>query len=197
MIASITAARLWQDGGWIMVGCVLAAINLLPLLFLPAISRILSTSNNYEIEQENQVNPEEVVLVSQLKGLRKVAFFMPDLAVFLSNLIFNLMIFSLPARMVNLNDYSLDKAVLFLNLLNVFAVVGSLSLGYLADGKVNMWTIMLTGTFLFMFGSVLAFGSTTSFLRFPFGFQVGSIMVGIGDASIVNLAISSKFVLFE
>ena len=61
----------------------------------------------------------------------------------------------------------------------------------------NVFAIMLAGNLSFGIGSIFTFGSTTEFVDFPHEFLIGAALVGLGDAAILNLAIMSKFVLYE
>ena len=77
------------------------------------------------------------------------------------------------------------------------ALFSSIVLGYIAGRKLNTFTVMILGSFVFYGGCILAYGSTTEFLKVPYGFEIGAVLVGLGDASICNLCIMSKFVLYE
>ena len=76
-------------------------------------------------------------------------------------------------------------------------MLSSILLSYIAVRKLNTFTVMILGSFAFYGGCILAYGSTAEFLKVPYGFEIGAVLVGIGDASIVNLSIMSKFVLYE
>ena len=199
ILGSIIAVQLYLAGGWLLVGPGMAVLNLLPLVLLPALTNVqksLNKSGTGTLPVSGDV-ASGLLDTNKLSGLRKLAFVTPDLAVFLTNLTFNLLIHCLPTRMVKFTGNSLDTAVLFLSLLNVFSLVGALILGYLADRKTNIFTIMIAGNVVFTTGCILAFGSTTTFLSFTSGFEVGSVLVGFGDAAIIHLAIMSKFALYE
>ena len=48
---------------------------------------------------------------------------------------------------------------------------------------------MLLGNISFYIGVAFCFGSTTEFMAFPFAFEIGTVMVGFGDAATINLCI--------
>ena len=135
--------------------------------------------------------------MSSLNLLQKIIFYIPDAALFLNNILFNVLIFNLTDRMVTFSGKKMDTAILFVNLLNVFSFLGAIGLGFIADKKLNIFEVMIFGNVAFHAGYILTFGSTTTFINFPFEFEIGSVLIGLGDAAIVNLSIMSKFVLFE
>ena len=225
MISSISAEILYTKGGWLLCGSVMAAFNLLPLAILPLFSRIQTTNHTAQGHEMNSIscprtnlatpghemnfsscqrkkslqNNNEIVKQSanKMTKLQLAAFYMPDLVTFVNNTIFNLLAYSLPERMVKFTVISLDKAVPLANLINVFSLISALALGVLAEKKTNCIIIIAVGNVVFYSGSFLTFCSTTKFLDFPFQFEIGSVLIGIGDAAVVNLCIMSKFFLYE
>ena len=112
-------------------------------------------------------------------------------------MIFNVLLYVLPARMAEFTGRDLRKVILVINLINVSSFLSALVLGKIADRMFQVFNIIIIGNILFYIGCILSFGSTTEFLHFPLEFEVGSVLVGLGDAAVINLAIMSKFVLFE
>lgn len=205
IISSILAAQLYSWGGWLFVGLGLATFTCLPLFLIPAIKvvqrRAQSIDNNRFLENSGSLDDS----VDSQKGsdgitcIREMAFYMPDIALFLNNVLYNILIFNLTERIVTFSGNDLDTAVLLMNSLNVFALISALVLAYITDKKLNVFSAMIFGNVAFQTGYIFTFGSTTkfSFLKFPYGFEVGSVLIGIGDAAIANLSIMSKFVLYE
>ena len=200
IISSILGVQIYTRGGWIFVGPAVASLSILPLFLIPAI-RGLQGTVGYTRDTEDKITPtedeEDLPSEKTLTGLRRVTYYMPDVAVFFNNMMFHLLLYVLPTRMVEFTGRDLNEAILFINLLNVFSFASALALGYLADKLLNVFNVMILGNIVFYVGCTLAFGSTTQFLQFPFDFETGSVLVGIGDAAVINLAIMSKFVMFQ
>ena len=201
ILASIVTARLYSQGGWFLVGSGLVAFNCLALILLPAIKSIVKQSGPIGItlsELNENVSDDEHPQNQTPGCLRRMVFYIPDVVLFLNNVMYNVLVFDLTDRMVMFSGKDLDTAVLFMNLLNVFSFLSTLVLGYIADKNLfNIFDIMIFGNVAFVAGCVLAYGSTTKYLHFAFGVEIGSVLIGIGDAAIVNLSIVSKFVLYE
>ena len=172
------------------------------------ISRKLNTSSELQPTKHNEDTDKtaerketdktaEEKEEDKLTKLQAIAFYMPDLAVFVNNLVFNMMIYVVPVRMVEFNDRSLNSAVLAINLIiNSVCLISSIVLGQLTK-RVDVIMTMLVGNAVFYGGCILVYGSTTEFLAFPVSFEIGCVLIGIGDASIVNLCIVSKLVLYK
>ena len=201
IISTIVAVELYLKGGWFLVGFGLALLNIIPLFLIPAISceqDSLEKASNSKLPEEDNTSVQDGRSEGRnISGLRRVAYYMPDLAVLLNNIMFNLLIFVLPARMVEFTGRDMETAILYINLINVSSFISALVLGSLADRVVNVLTLIIMGNVLYFIGCILAFGSTTKLLHFPYDFEIGSVLVGLGDAAVMNLAIMSKFVLFR
>jgi len=202
MAGSILGAEMYVAGGWKLVGPLSGLFNIIPLLFLPFVSKIPGLTADKALEKvlktEGSGGRSTVIVEKKrLSKMQQMVYYLPDMAVFTNNLAFNVLVFVLPARMVQFNSLSLSSAVLFLNLLNLFSFLSSLLLGWVATKKVDVFLIMILGNIVFYVGCVSAFGSTTQFLNYPLAFEVGSVLIGLGDAAIVNLCIRSKFALYE
>ena len=200
ILCSIMSVRLYVWGGWLSVGVGITLLSLLPLFLLPAVhshQRTLENENQERSGSEEVRNDDLPVDDSKMTWLRKLTYYMPDMAVFLNNTMFSLLIFALPARMVHNLDRDLDTTILYVNLINVFSFIAALTLGYLAEKMFNVFNVIMVGNVVYYVGCIITFGSTTEFLRIPAGFEAGAVMVGIGDAAVINLAIMSKFVMYK
>ena len=92
IVASVMGAELYVAGGWTFVGPGVAVFSLLPLLALPWVVRIQNTERTMKDGDGIQGRNTE----TSLSLLRKLAFFMPDVAMFHNNLAFNFLIFVIP-----------------------------------------------------------------------------------------------------
>ena len=201
IISTIVAVELYLKGGWFLVGFGLALLNIIPLFLIPAISceqdHSLEKASNSKFSEGDFTSEQDGRSEDRnISGLKRVAYYMPDLAVLLNNIMFNLLIFVLPARMVEFTGRDMNSAILYINFINVSSFISALVLGSLADRVVNVFTLIIMGNVLYFIGCIWAFGSTTKLLHFPYDFEIGSVLVGLGDAAVMNLAIMSKFVLF-
>ena len=208
MISSISGEILYTKGGWLLCGSVMAAFNLMPLAILPLFSRIQTTNhtapghemNSISFPRTNLATPGHEIVnhsANKMTKLQLAAFYMPDLVTFFNNMIFNLLAYSLPERMVKFTGTSLDRAVPLTNLINFFSLISALALGVLTEKKTNCIIIIAVGNAVYYSGCFLTFCSTTKFWEFPFQFEIGSVLMGIGDAAVINLCITSKFFLYE
>ena len=149
IISSILAAQLYSWGGWLFVGLGLATFTCLPLFLIPAIKvvqrRAQSIDNNRFLENSGSLDDS----VDSQKGsdgitcIREMAFYMPDIALFLNNVLYNILIFNLTERIVTFSGNDLDTAVLLMNSLNVFALISALVLAYITDKKLNVFSAMI------------------------------------------------------
>ena len=201
IISTIVAVELYLKGGWFLVGFGLALLNFIPLFLLPAISceqHLLEKAPNSQFPEGDNTSVQDGRSEGRnISGLRRVAYYMPDLAVLLNNIMFILLLFVLPARMVEFSGRDMNTAILYINLINVSSIISALVLGNLADSVVSVFNLIILGNVLYYIGCIWAFGSTTKLLHFPYDFEIGSVLVGLGDAAVMNLAIMSKFVLFR
>ena len=214
-IASILATRLYSWGGWLYVGLGLAACTCLPLFVLPAVNAIQRRAEHLGIVQQYGSLDADSIDSNSLDGslfekssldnhseptsLQTVVFYIPDIALFLNNVMYNILTYDLTDRMITFSGNDMNTAVMFMNLLSIFSLVSALVLAFITDNKLNVFSVMIFGNIVFHAGCIITFGSTTkyTFLHFPFGFELGCLLVGIGDAAVINLSIVSKFVLYE
>lgn len=221
IITSVLTAELYVVGGWSLACPAVGTTSIAPLLLLPFISRAESgiggEAGNGERERllkqeetiEERSEPEENRVEGNCKRtdenrgkckmswVQIIAFYLPDAAVFINNFMYNLMMFSLPARLVKFSDGNISSVVLVTNLINAFSLIFALIQGYLAEKALDIFKIMIFGNLSFYIGCLFAFGSTTTFLQFPLKFELGSLLMGMGDPCIVNLVFMSKFVMYE
>ena len=152
----------------------------------------------HEGVEQKEVDHEGVEQkLAKLTLLRKLAYYMPDIAMTVNSVAYITMFYALPARMVKYNIDSLSNAVLFLNIMLVVSLVVAFMLGFLADRRLDVIVVMAVGSVFFYIGIIIVYGSTTEFLSIPYGYQIGYAMAGLGDPTFLNLTIMSKFVLYE
>ena len=197
----LVSAELYIAGGWLLTGFLIAIFDVVLMFALPVVGKFHRKIS--KITVLNKVEPTEVeskdglTLKDRPSKLQQLAFFVPDIAVFLNNLTYILLVYTIPPRFEKFSEKSLSTAVLFSSLLIVFSFVASIGLALVTGTKMRTDVAMLIGNAVFYAGAILAFGSTTEFLAFPGSYEIGSLLVGIGDAGVVNLAIMSKFSLYE
>ena len=120
-VASITfnivGTELFLAGGWLFCGLVLGAINILPIMLLPAIQRIHNTLfklSHQHPETGRAGTPNEIskeaspsIIISRN---RKVGLFLLDFNLFLNNFLYYCMAYVLPSRIVEFNSQDLGLA---------------------------------------------------------------------------------------
>ena len=199
------SAELYETGGWLLTGLVIPILDIILMSILPVFGKIHRTighgncTGTVNAECEPMVNDigVEQILKDKPSKLQKVAYLIPDVAVFLNNLVIVALIFSIPPRIEIFSRKSISTAVLFSTLLLVFSFLASIALAVVTNRKIRTEYAMLIGNVMFHVGAILAFGSTTEFLNFPLSYEIGCFLVGIGDAGVINLAVMSKFSLYE
>ena len=133
----------------------------------------------------------------KLTPLRSVAFYLPDIAMFFSNIAYVTMFYVLPARMVKYNIETLSNAVFFLTILLVVGFIFAVVYGLVADKKIDVILLMAFGSLSLYVGLIIVYGSTTEFLSFPHAYKIGYVIAGLGDPAFLTVTIMSKFVLYE
>ena len=199
IFAIIVGAELFINGGWMLTGLGISVSSALPIFLLPFIGRL---QQNYRVtsgdaKQTASLAVDGENLKDKPSRIQQVLFYAPDLAVFLNNLAYVFLVYSIPPRIKNFGGKSLRTAVLFTNFITVSSFLSSLVLGFIPDRKRGPTLIMFIGNVLFYIGAIMAFGSTTEFLDFPGFFEIGCLLVGIGDSAVINIAIMSKFSLYQ
>ena len=202
IVAVIVGAELYIAGGWMLTGFLIAIFDIIPILLLPFIGRIQRNMENEEELASNKVSttsrdPSTNGLKDKPSRIQGLAFFVPDVAVFLNNVTYILLLSAIPPRIKKFTGKSLSTAVLLSSLMTVVGFLSSITLGIVADRKMKSNSVMLIGNIAFYVGAILAFGSTTEFLAFPASFEIGSALVGFGDAAVLNIAVMSKFSMYE
>ena len=118
-----------MNGGWVLVGPGVAAMNIPPLLLILPVMRLIQSkvpvrdTTNSKNSPEDYEQIEETQKNNKIPILRRLAYYMPEVAVFMNNTIFNLLIYVIPARMVKFTGRSLETAVIFTNLLLICLVI--------------------------------------------------------------------------
>ena len=202
IISTNVGAQLYIAGGWMLTGFLIAVFDVLLILLLPFVGRIQGMKGSGAGVKNIQLTRVEVSangrdLKDKPSRIQQLAFFVPDIAVFLNNVTYNLLLYGIPQRIKTFSGKSLSTAVLLSSLMIVVGFLSSITLGFIADRKMKSNSVMLIGNIAFYVGAILAFGSTTEFLAFPASFEIGSVLVGIGDAAVINIAIMSKFGMYE
>ena len=187
-----------------LTGFLIAIFDIVPILLLPFIGRIQRNMEDEEALASNKVSTisrdpstNGKSIKDKPSRIQRLAFFVPDVAVFLNNVTYILLLSAIPPRRKKFTGKSLSTAVLLSSLMTVVGFLSSITLGFVADRKMKSNSVMLIGNIAFYVGAILAFGSTTEFLAFPASFEIGSVLVGIGDAAVINIAIMSKFGMYE
>ena len=210
-VASITfnivGTELFLAGGWLLCGLVLGAINILPIMLLPAIQRIHNTLfklSHLHPETGRAGTPNEIsketspsIIISRN---RKVGLFLLDFNLFLNNFLYYCMAYVLPSRIVEFNSQDLGRAVLVYNTVNLTSLIGALLYSFIAEAVFSIFNLMLFANISFCVGCFLAFASTTEsfqILEYPYQIIIGMALMGFGDAGHINLTVLSKFVLYK
>jgi len=204
IISINVGAQLYISGGWLLTGFAIAVFDIIPIFFLPFIGRMqrkikigASSSSNRVLTKNMEVNANGMILKEKPSKIQNIVFFVPDIAAFLNNSAYVILLFAIPTRIKEFTGKSLGTAVLFNSLMVVFSFVSSMILGFVAGRRVRPNFVMLIGNTFLYIGMLLAFGSTTEFLAFPASFEIGSVFIGIGNAAVLNIAVMSKFSLYE
>ena len=211
IVSSILGTELYVAGGWVLVGMGVACFNILPLLLLPLLVNI-----NVEKSSEQKVVScdEKELLEKELQSkftpgpqpisnwTRRVAFYFPDVVLFLNNVVAEIIGYVLPVRIVYSSTYSLTSAVPLLRIFGIVSFISALTLSYLSSRfrNFNIIRTMMIGNVLYHSGAVVAFGATTSnfrFLNFSHQLLIGLVLMGLGEACHLNLCIPSKFALYD
>lgn len=199
ILSAIISAELYVYGGWPFVALILATFNFLPLILLLPVHQIQRTRQTLNsVEGETVKGSEIQEFHSAESNWRKFAFYMPDVMLFMNNVISNMMAYSLPKRIVMTSDMGLGVAVSLFQVGNGVSLLTGLFYSFLAGKKksFNVFNAMIVCTALLYIGSLLAFCSIEVEL-FPFQQIVGLMMMGIGLTAHRNLSIVSKFSLYE
>lgn len=194
IVFNIAGTELYLAGRWLTVGLVLAATNLLPIMVLPCINKI---ENGWkEADEENTRRTDDV----KLNWIRKIAVFMPDLVVFLNNVLYYVLAYVLPTRVVDYLDKDLGQFVVLFNISNWVNLFCALVCGYITERFVGTFNLMLFANVSFCAGCFLAVASTTislQFLNYPYQLILSVILIGIGETGHDNLTIYSKHILYK
>ena len=221
IVSSILGTELYVAGGWVLVGMGVACFNILPLLLLPLLGNInveksseqkVVSSDEKELLEKELLEKELLEKELQSKftpgpqpisnWTRRVAFYFPDVVLFLNNVVAEIIGYVLPVRIVYSSTYSLTSAVPLLRIFGIVSFISALTLSYLSSRfrNFNIIRTMMIGNVLYHSGAVVAFGATTSnfrFLNFSHQLLIGLVLMGLGEACHLNLCIPSKFALYD
>ena len=191
-LGGIIGTYAYMNGGWALTAPVIGAINLLPLVFL-ALVDLPPAEVSYE-----KISPDGKYGV--LKGLtagQAVVFYLPDLAFFCNNISFSVLTYVVPYRMAEYLDKDLETIVFEMNIICCFSIFLGLGFALLTSARLDVFAVMIGSNVVFYAGCFLMYASTTDYCSFKYDFELSALMVGFGDATITNLLIMSKFVLFD
>ena len=199
------AAKLYETGGWLLTGLIIPILDIILMSTVPFFGKIHQTIGHGNCTATERAECEPIIndtgLEQTLKDkpnkFQKAAYFIPDVAVFFNNLAFSVLIYSIPPRIEKFNQKSISTSALLSTLLLVFSFLASIALAFATNRKIQTEFAMLIGNIVFYVGSILAFASTTEFLNFSSSYEMGCFLVGIGNAGVTNLAIMSKFSMYE
>ena len=190
-LGGIIGTEIFVRQGWTMTGPAVALINLLPLLFLPFMSLDVHGYTPITVGGE-----EKKRATSSLSWIQTIAFYVPDFVFFMNNVSFSVLTYVVPAKMVEYRGLTLDSVVFKLNMICCASIFLGLAFSFLTSKKLNVFMVLLGCNILFYLGCLLMYASTTKYFSFNYDFELSSLMVGFGDATITNLVIMSKFVMF-
>ena len=205
LVPFVVGTELYTSGKWLLTGLLIPTFDLIPLFLLPFISKLQrkTSAEGYSdglADEDCGLDKETESPIQDKKEatwLQRIVFYIPDQTVFIANVTFILLIFSLPLRLKEYTGKSLNTAVLFTTLIPTFGFISSLIVSYFTLRKLPALLLILAGTVVFFAGAIIAFGATTEFLVFPGSYELGSVLVGLGDAPVINLIVLSKFELYE
>ena len=199
-----------------ITGPVIGCFHLIPLLFVFCINTdkneeskaILGGENTESTDGTMLKSPAERMLrrpsvqsfgnpTTGLTSLQYVAYFVPDFVFFMNNVGFAVLTYAIPLRMFEYNGENANAVFYELNVICAAVILPGIAFSYLIGKWVDVCYGLMVSNALFYIGSLLMYASTTPFLAFNLDFEVSSVLVGLGNASISNLIILSKFVMFE
>ena len=207
-LSAIVSAALYVAGGWVLVGLGVASFNVLLIFLIPFFRRVeVSKSYHRRVRMRRGGKPPlvrnySIVPDAMSTWQRTVAFYCSDVVLFLNNLVFELVAYVLPARIVQSETIALTAAVSMFHVCSVVSLLSALLLSFLAVRIKNFGILrtMAAGNVVYYGGVILAFGATTSFFRIQgttTQLVVGLVLLGLGEPCHLNLCISSKFSLYE
>jgi len=202
MVSTIMGTELYASSGWVSVGFGVASFNILPLVILPFLK-------NIKVQESVQQKVETVDPAVRSKGLqsvsqwsRRIAYYIPEVVLFLNNMVVELVVYVLPPRIVQSTTMSITSAVSLLRILGIASFLSALTLSFIAGKfqKFNVLGVMAAGNVSYYCGAAVAYGATTYHFRFlgvTHQLIIGLIFMGLGGACHLNLCIPSKFYLHE
>ena len=201
-LSAILGTELFVAGGWVLVGLGMASFNILPLLVLPFLTNIemkesCKRKDDSKNKESHRVGPQSIPLWPQ-----KIAFYFPDVVLFLNHTVCDLMMYVLPAKILYSSTFSLNSAVKLLRIFSIASFISALTLSFIA-GRIKKFNIIPTlalGNVCYHIGAVVAFGATTfdfKFFDFTYQLVIGIVLMGLGEACHINLYTPSKFSLYE
>ena len=192
ILGGIMGTALFFYDGWQITGPVTASFHILPLVFLPFIKTYEDEENIAILEKDDKVSPTQELTLFQC-----VAYYIPDFIFFMNNVGFTVITYVIPLRMFYYNGHSVDVVFYVLNIVCSIAIVPGIAVSYLISKKMDVFYGLMATNVVFYTGSLIMFASTSPYLSFNSDFEISTTLVGMSNASISNLIILSKFVMFE
>ena len=201
-ISCVLSAALYEAGGWTYTAPAFSFLLLIPVISLKFINldkvkvAVAKDDRTSHYEDDKEIKNSDQKSKAKLTLLQRIAFMLPDLVVFLNNAMYIMLIYSIPYRLLYSSSYSLTIANLYISLMSAVSFIATFALSY-ASVRINAIVIMIFGNMCFYVGAICMYGSTTSYLMFPGSLEIGAILVGFGDAAIINLCVICKFYLYK
>ena len=201
-VSGVLSAALYEAGGWTYSAPAFSFLLLIPVISLQFMNldkvkvTLAEDNRTSQYEDSKETESRDLATKAKLTLVQRIAFMSSDFVVFLNNATYNMLIYSIPYRLLYSSSYSLTLANLYISLMSVVSFIATFPLSY-ASVHFNTIVIMIFGNLCFYMGAICMYGSTTSYLMFPGCLEIGVILVGIGDAAVINLCLVSKFYLYK
>ena len=203
MVMPVLSTYLYTVGGFMLPSAVAGLVSLTPLFCLPRIARYIEEGEEKGIldrkdldhEDEQELGVHESSDDLSFVG-RYLIYYLPDLVVFLMNILFQLMVFTLPFRLKIFNNIPETTSTWMTAFAFFICFVSSLFVTKISD-RTNMFAVMITGTFVFYGGCFLALGYTTVYLKVWGGALLGMTLYGLAEPTFYTLCLTSKFYIYK
>ena len=151
ILGIIVAAEFYVAGGWLLTGFLVPILDAILISALPFLGKIQRMRKTYYVLNGCDSKVAESGgnnLKDSPSKTQQVAFFFPDVAVFLNNVVYILLIYSIPPRIEKFSQKSLSTSVLFSTLPIVFSFVASLALTFITNRKIRTDVTMLISNYI-------------------------------------------------
>ena len=197
-VGGVLSAALYEACGWTYTAPAFSFLLRIPVISLQFMNldkikvTLAEDNRTSQYEDSKETENRDLATKAKLTLVQRIAFMSPDFVVFQNDATYNMLIYSIPYRLLYSTSYSLTIANLYISLMSVVSFV----LSY-PSVHFNTIVIMIFENLCFYMGAICMYGSTTSYLMFPGCLEIGAILVGIGDAAVINLCLVSKFYLYK